>query len=172
MSLARPFGDLWYVLSLAQFIAWRPFATEMRHSVVVHALLGCVMGYTTVGRFLSLTRTVTHLPFFLLGHAMRRHGVFFSWAASVPARTFAASVFLAALGGCAAAVYAFHHRTSIVWEMSHSYQFVWGPKYKWGFLIQLGVYAAGRETIVLRVCARARVCVDTWVVLYVNVLLY
>jgi hypothetical protein len=40
-------------------------------------------------------------------------------------------------------VYAFEHRASAVWEMSQSYQFVWGTtKYKWGGLIQLAVYAA------------------------------
>jgi hypothetical protein len=33
----------------------------------------------TVGRFLSIQRTVTLMPFFLLGHAMRRHRIFFSW---------------------------------------------------------------------------------------------
>lgn len=40
-------------------------------------------------------------------------------------------------------MYAFGHRSSLIWEMSQSYHVVWGPKkYRWGALIQLSVYAA------------------------------
>ena len=48
LSMATPFGDLWYLLSLAQLVVWRPFAMEIKHTVAIHALLGCVVGYTTV----------------------------------------------------------------------------------------------------------------------------
>ena len=137
-----PFADLWYLVSLVQFVAWKPFAVEMRHTVAVHTLIGCVVGYTTVGRFLSLQRTVTHMPYFLIGNAMRKHGFFFSWATTVPARTFAVLVTVAAAGGCAVAVYAFGHKTSMLWEGNQSHEFLWGSKYKWGCFIQLAVYAA------------------------------
>ena len=73
-SMLKPFGDLWYLLSLAQFCVWRPFAMEVRYTVVVHAALGVGVGYTMISTFLGLHRTVTLMPFFLLGHLLRQHG--------------------------------------------------------------------------------------------------
>jgi|AntAceMinimDraft_11_1070367.scaffolds.fasta_scaffold27611_2 hypothetical protein len=37
------------------------------------------MGYTTVGQFMSLQRAAALMPFYLLGHACRRHHIFFPW---------------------------------------------------------------------------------------------
>lgn len=137
-----PFGDLWYLISLVLFIAWRPFAMEMRHTVLIHALFGCLVGYTSVGNFLSLQRTVVLMPFFLLGHALRRHRLFFAWATSVPARMAAGLIMLGALGGCITAVCAFGYHSSAVWEMSLGYRTVHGARWKWGMWIQMGAYAA------------------------------
>jgi len=78
-----PFAHLWYIMSLMQKRIWRPFAMELHFPVLVHVFFGALIGYTDIGRFLSLHRTIVHMPYFLAGYQMKRYGCFFPYASSV-----------------------------------------------------------------------------------------
>ena len=71
LSFFTPCGDTWYLLSLATFSMWRPYAVEFKNTIAVHVVIGCLMGYTTIDRFMTLHRTVVLMPYFLAGHMVR-----------------------------------------------------------------------------------------------------
>ena len=140
LSFATPAGDTWYLLTLVAFSMWRPYAVEFKNTILVHVFLGCLMGYTTIDRFMSLHRTVVLMPYFLAGHMLRRYKIFVPYAKTWP--QFACAVFVMAfgLGGSVLSVYAFDHRSSQVWMYEQGYFVVWGTDYEWGGIIQLFVY--------------------------------
>ena len=140
LSFATPAGDTWYLLTLVAFSMWRPYAVEFKNTILVHVFLGCLMGYTTIDRFMSLHRTVVLMPYFLAGHMLRRYKIFVPYAKTWP--QFACAVFVMAfgLGGSVLSVYAFDHRSSQVWMYEQGYFVVWGADYEWGGIIQLFVY--------------------------------
>ena len=85
-TFAYPFAQLWYLVSLFTKRIWRPFALEMRWTLLVHVILGVTIGYTTIGRFLSIHRSAVHMPYFLCGYLMKKHACFFPEQTAAPAR--------------------------------------------------------------------------------------
>ena len=75
---------------------WRPYAVEFKNTILVHVVIGCLMGYTTIDRFMSLHRTVVLMPYFLAGHMLRRYKIFVPYAKTWP--QFACAVFVMAFG--------------------------------------------------------------------------
>ena len=63
---------------------WRPFALEMRWTLLVHVILGVTMRYTTIGQFLSITRRRAHMAF-LCGYLMKNRACFFQVAMALAA---------------------------------------------------------------------------------------
>ena len=86
-TFGYPFAQLWYLVSLMTKRVWRPFALEMRWTLLFHVVLGVLVGYTTVGRFLSLHRSTVHMPYFLCGFLMKKHRCFFPEARSATQKT-------------------------------------------------------------------------------------
>jgi fucose 4-O-acetylase-like acetyltransferase len=69
VGITTPYWLLWYLPSLA---AWRlllPFFMRLRHPLVLACLLALVAGVADdVGYRMSLSRTASFFPFFLIGH--------------------------------------------------------------------------------------------------------
>ena len=146
LSFVTPAADLWYILALMAFNMWRPYAVEFKNTVFVHVVLGCLMGYTTIDRFMGLHRIVVLMPYFLFGHMLRRYQIFVPYAQTWPQFGLAVFIFVFAMGGCVLSVYAFGHRSSAMWVYEQEYFVVWKEDYKWGGLIQLFVYIVGSLT--------------------------
>ena len=139
-SYFYPFAHLWYLISLLTMRIWRPFALEIRYTMVVHVLFGCLVGYSTsIGRFLSLHRTVVLMPYFLCGYIMKQKQCFFPYASSTQARILLLmTMFLLK----AAAIFAtLLHMPVEIWFQSDPYAIVYKEYSMYGGLFQLGCYA-------------------------------
>lgn len=139
-TFAYPFAHLWYLVSLVTKRVWRPFALEMRWTLLLHVVGGVLVGYTTVGRFLSLHRSTVHMPYFLCGYLMRKHRCFFPEAVSFTARALATASLAIILGAAWAATYAWDMRVE-VWFQSDPHDAVYDGRWAYGALYQLGLYA-------------------------------
>tara|TARA_B110000977_G_scaffold31456_1_gene41681 strand:- start:2240 stop:3838 length:1599 start_codon:yes stop_codon:yes gene_type:complete len=140
LSYFTPVGDTWYLISLATWSMWRPYAVELKNTVFLHIIIGCLMGYTTIDRFMTLHRTVVLLPYFLAGHMLRRYKIFVPYAKTWPQFACAVFVMAFALAGCVTATYAFDHKSSQMFTNEQEYFVVWKEDYRWGGVIQLFVY--------------------------------
>ena len=82
LSMMTPVMDNWYLLALVGWTMWRPYATELRRTVIVHVVFGCLIGFSPLERFMSIHRTIAMMPYFLFGHMLRRNKVFIPPAAT------------------------------------------------------------------------------------------
>ena len=141
LSMMTPVMDNWYLLALVVgWTMWRPYATELRRTVIVHVVFGCLIGFSPLERFMSIHRTIAMMPYFLFGHMLRRNKVFIPPAATNAMKAAAAFVLCVIFAGCVTAVYAFGWRSNGVWEQQISYHVTWETKFRWGPLIQLFAY--------------------------------
>ena len=97
LSYFTPAADLWYFFCILWFSIWRPYAVEVKHTVLVHVVLGCLFGYTSINRFMGLHRTVLPMPYFLAGHMLRRYKIFVPYANTWPKFCMAVTVMVVAL---------------------------------------------------------------------------
>ena len=139
-TFAYPFAHLWYLVSLVTKRVWRPFALEMRWTLLLHVVGGVLVGYTTVGRFLSLHRSTVHMPYFLCGYLMRKHQCFFPEAVSFTARALATASAALILVAAWTATYAYDLRVE-VWFQSDPHDAIYGGRWAYGALYQMGLYA-------------------------------
>ena len=112
----------------------------MRWTLLLHVVGGVLVGYTTVGRFLSLHRSTVHMPYFLCGYLMRKHQCFFPEAVSFTARALAAASAALILVAAWTATYAYDLRVE-VWFQSDPHDAVYGGRWAYGALYQMGLYA-------------------------------
>lgn len=138
-SYFYPFSHLWYLISLLTMRIWSPFALEVRYTLVIHLLFGCLIGYSaTVGRFLSLHRTVVFMPYFLCGCIMRQKQCFFPYATSIQSRIV---LLVAMLMLCGAAFFATSLNLKVeIWFQSDPHAAVYKDYYMYGGFFQLGCY--------------------------------
>jgi len=138
-TFGYPFAQLWYLVSLMTKRVWRPFALEMRWTLLFHVVLGVLVGYTTVGRFLSLHRSTVHMPYFLCGFLMKKHRCFFPEARSATQKTLAYAALACNLLAAVVASLVFDMRVE-VWFQSDPHDEVYGKRWAWGPVFQLGLY--------------------------------
>ena len=139
-TFAYPFAHLWYLVSLFTKRIWRPFALEMRWTLLVHLVLGASIGYATIGRFLSLHRSTVHMPYFLCGYLMKKHECFFPEAyASTRAAACACVGAAVVVGAALVATYKYNLRVEY-WFQSDPHDAVYGAYRAYGFLFQLILY--------------------------------
>lgn len=139
-TFAYPFAQLWYLVSLFTKRLWRPFGLEMRWTLLFHVVCGVLVGYTTIGRFLSIHRSVVHMPYFLCGFLMRKHRCFFPSAETASSRALACAA-LALIAGCAAVASLHFDMPVEVWFQSDPHSDVYGRWWMYGAFFQLGLYA-------------------------------
>lgn len=64
-----PFHILWYLVSLFFWYVLTPYFIRLRHPVVLSFVIAVLIGYVSnVGHFMSISRTFTYYPFFLIGY--------------------------------------------------------------------------------------------------------
>jgi len=138
-SLTYPFAHLWYLVSLLTMRIWRSFALEIRYTIPVHILFGCIVGYSTyIGRYLSIHRTIVLMPYFLLGCIMKEKQCFFPYAKSIQMKL---AVLLASILLVGAAIIATQQGIPVeVWFQSDPYTTVYGEYSLYGGLFQLACY--------------------------------
>ncbi|GAB2908297.1 acyltransferase family protein [Streptomyces mayteni] len=69
----QPAWGMWFLLSLLFWRAALPYLAQLRHPLTVSVVAALVVGYLPeFGEYLSLSRTVCFLPFFLLGWKLRQ----------------------------------------------------------------------------------------------------
>ena len=139
-TFAYPFAQLWYLVSLFTKRIWRPFALEMRWTLVVHVVLGVSIGYTTIGRFLSIHRSAVHMPYFLCGYLMKKHACFFPEARGGAGAACAAAGAAAVVGAALVATYRYNLRVEY-WFQSDPHDAAYGAYWAYGALFQLILYA-------------------------------
>lgn len=70
-SFSEPDWILWFLLSL---VCWRiitPYIMKLRYPIAISIIIAVLAGYDdSIGSFLSLSRTLSFLPFYLFGYKM------------------------------------------------------------------------------------------------------
>lgn len=72
--LLIPTDHMWYLLSLVFWLLLLPFFSRSKYLVILAVGLSLFIGYTGTGIFLSLSRTIVLLPFFLAGYHINKSG--------------------------------------------------------------------------------------------------
>jgi fucose 4-O-acetylase-like acetyltransferase len=73
IHLVEPAWGTWFLLSLLFWRAGLPYLAQLRYPLTVSVIAALVVGYiSNVGTSMSLSRTITFLPFFLLGWKIRQ----------------------------------------------------------------------------------------------------
>ena len=139
-TFAYPFAQMWYLVSLFTKRLWRPFALEMRWTLLFHVCLGVLVGYTTIGRFLSIHRSTVHMPYFLCGFLMRKHRCFFPSAKTPLTKAMAVAALVFNVGCALMASFTYGMRVE-VWFQSDPHDEVYGSDWAYGALYQLCLYA-------------------------------
>lgn len=106
----QPYWFLWYFSSLFLWRMLLPFVVQLRYPVVVTVLVGLLAGIDErVGYFLSLSRVIVFLPFFIAGYLAEPHHL--ALLQTPRARTIARLFLTAYIVYCAVV----HARTDIRW---------------------------------------------------------
>lgn len=73
-SILTPYAYLWYLVSLFTWKALVKYLIRIPYILPISFVIGLFAGFLPLDRFLSLSRTLTFLPFFLLGfYCQERH---------------------------------------------------------------------------------------------------
>lgn len=136
---SKPFFHLWYLLTLFFCRLWAPVALELRGTLVLHVVAGALAGYTSLGKKMSLMRTVVLMPYFLLGGLMRRENFFFPTANTSLRKTMAFIGVVAMI--VVAALLSWKEHGISMWKGHASYSSVYSEHTAtYGGLIQLTMY--------------------------------
>lgn len=69
MVFTTPYWVLWFLIST---ISWRlitPHFIKLKHPIIISIIIAALVGYeTSVGYYLSLSRTIVFFPFYLMGY--------------------------------------------------------------------------------------------------------
>lgn len=85
-SLASPKWTLWYLLTLAYYrcIAFACRKIDGKVLIISSIVISLVGGGISIGAALSFQRTLTFLPFFILGFVMSRDSIGIDWIRRIP----------------------------------------------------------------------------------------
>lgn len=96
VDLASPYWHLWFLTSLVMWRLALPIVASFRWPVALSAVVAVAAGLMpAVGYQLDLSRTLTFLPFFVAGWAIRERNVWPRWSrvlAILPIRVLAATI--------------------------------------------------------------------------------
>lgn len=75
-ALLSPQNALWFLMSLYSWHLLLPLFSRFKYPVLVTIPLSLIAGFFPgIGMFLSLSRTIVFLPFFLAGHYLKKEGL-------------------------------------------------------------------------------------------------
>ena len=90
----RPKFSLWYLMSLFFLCIITPYFRKIPGNLVIAIILGLLVGFTQLGNFFSIPRTLFFYPFFLAGYYFQE-----SWFESIRRHWKAFTAGLASLAG-------------------------------------------------------------------------
>ena len=137
LYLNRPKFSLWYLMALFFWRVLTPYVRKIPGNMFIAFTAGLLVGFTELGNFFSIPRTLVFYPFFLAGYyfqeswfeALRRH-----WKAL----TFGLSAFVALFLGLTAL--SGTELTTFIFYGRYSYQDMNMPGIE-GLLVRAGCYA-------------------------------
>lgn len=66
-------SHLWFLLSIISWKLFMPFFSRLKHPILLSVIVAVLAGYDkSIGAYLSLSRTIVFMPFFLIGHYAKR----------------------------------------------------------------------------------------------------
>ena len=69
-----PTWAMWYLLSLFFWNVFTKYVVRLRWSIIVSVMIAIFVGlFSEVGQFMSISRTFTFFPYFLIGHYVRKN---------------------------------------------------------------------------------------------------
>lgn len=69
ITFVYPYWITWYLLSLFMWILILPYFSKIKYSIVIAIFISILSGYdNNIGYYLSLSRTITFFPYFLIGY--------------------------------------------------------------------------------------------------------
>lgn len=69
VTLIYPYWTMWYLLSLFTWSITLPYFSKIKYSVLLTFVISIISGYdNNIGYYLSLSRTITFFPYFLMGY--------------------------------------------------------------------------------------------------------
>ncbi len=72
-----PHWIMWFLLSLLLWRLYLPFIIKLKHPIFFSIVLSIIAGYCSyIGIIMSLSRTITFLPFFLMGYYLDNNRIF------------------------------------------------------------------------------------------------
>ncbi|MGK5530788.1 acyltransferase family protein [Streptomyces sp. URMC 129] len=139
-QIAQPPWALWFLLSLLFWRVGLPYLVQLRHPLATSVVAALAVGYLSdFGDFMSLSRTVCFLPFFLLGWKLRQ-GLFAEALAAAWSRWAALAVIAVT---CVAAWFA-REEVAFSWlRMSKPYDATYELPLPWDWVVRGGVLCCG-----------------------------
>ncbi|WP_159037333.1 acyltransferase family protein [Streptomyces specialis] len=139
-QIAHPPWALWFMLSLVFWRVGLPYLAQLRHPLAFSVVAALAVGYLSdFGDFLSLSRTVCFLPFFLLGWKLRQ-GLFAEALRAAWSRWAA----LAVIACTCVAAWFWRHDVPFSWlRMSKPYDATYGLPLVGDWVIRGGVLCCG-----------------------------
>lgn len=96
MEFFEPCWVMWFLVSIITLKLILPYITKFRHPIIISLVIAVLAGYEPlIGSFLSLSRTIVFMPFFLLGYYCDDH--FLKKIKNIPTRTALSAVLLSLL---------------------------------------------------------------------------
>ena len=96
MEFFEPCWVMWFLVSLITMKLALPYITKFKHPIIISIIVAVLAGYEPlIGSYLSLSRTIVFMPFFLLGYYCNRGHL--EKIKNIPAQTALAVVFLSIL---------------------------------------------------------------------------
>jgi fucose 4-O-acetylase-like acetyltransferase len=139
--VTEPAWGTWFLLSLLFWRAALPWLARLRHPVTASVLVAMLAGYVgAFGGWLSLSRMLCFLPFFLLGWRIREGAFGAAWLGARWSRNAA----LAVLGSTLTLTWFARHDVRPQWlQMQAAYDDSYGLPATWDWAIRGGVLLCG-----------------------------
>ncbi|MDT0342808.1 acyltransferase family protein [Streptomyces litchfieldiae] len=160
-SIAQPHWAMWFLLSLLFWRAGLPYLAQLRYPLATSVAVALAAGYISeFGGYLSLSRTLCFLPFFLLGWRLRQ-GLL---ADALTAR-WSRHAAIAVLAVTFVTAWFIRHEVPFSWlRMSSAYDGTYELPRLWDWTIRLGVLVLGTVIALafIRLTPRGRVPLLTY----------
>ena len=74
ITFVNPYWITWYLLSLVIWNLILPYFSKIKYSIIITFAISILSGYdNNIGYYLSLSRTITFFPYFLMGYFCKEH---------------------------------------------------------------------------------------------------
>lgn len=76
ITFVNPYWITWYLLSLVIWSLILPYFSKIKYSIIITLAISILSGYdNNIGYYLSLSRTITFFPYFLMGYFCKEYHI-------------------------------------------------------------------------------------------------